>query len=55
MLLGLRLDRQMGWTDIARVLGTGDEATLTRDAATLRKRYERLKDRLRELVAAPED
>ncbi|MEO8699431.1 MAG: sigma-70 family RNA polymerase sigma factor [Kofleriaceae bacterium] len=51
MLLGLRLDRQMGWTDIARVLGSGDEAAVTREAATLRKRYERLKDRLRELVA----
>jgi RNA polymerase sigma-70 factor, ECF subfamily len=51
MLLGLRLDRQMGWADIARVLGSGDEAAVTREAATLRKRYERLKDKLRELVA----
>jgi RNA polymerase sigma-70 factor, ECF subfamily len=50
MLLGLRLDRQMAWLDIARVLGSGDEATLTREAAALRKRFERLKVKLRELV-----
>lgn len=47
-LLLLRLDRQMSWKDIARVLGGDDE--LTPRAAALRKRYERIKDRLRELV-----
>lgn len=50
MLLGLRLDRQMAWLDIAKILGSGDEAALTREAAALRKRFERLKLKLRELV-----
>lgn len=50
MLLGLRLDRKLAWSEIARVLGTGDTANLTRDAAALRKRFERLKERLRERV-----
>jgi len=50
MLLGLRLDRKMAWNDIARVLGSGDPAHLARDAAMLRKRYERLKERLRDLL-----
>lgn len=49
MLLGLRLDRQMAWTEIARILG-GEEASLAREAAVLRKRFERLKIRLRELL-----
>lgn len=52
MLLGLRLDRRMEWREIAQVLGSGDPAAQARDAATLRKRYERLKGRLRELVRA---
>jgi RNA polymerase sigma-70 factor, ECF subfamily len=50
MLLGLRLDRKMAWNDIARILGSGDPATLERDAATLRKKFERLKERLRALA-----
>ena len=50
MLLGLRLDRKLAWTEIARVLGTGETANLSRDAAALRKRFERLKERLRERV-----
>ena len=51
MLLGLRLDRQMAWTDIARVLNSdSEEAGLAREAAVLRKRFERLKTRLRELL-----
>jgi RNA polymerase sigma factor (sigma-70 family) len=49
MLLGLRLDRQMAWTEIARILGS-EEASLAREAAALRKRFERLKIRLRELL-----
>lgn len=52
MLLGLRLDRGLAWNDIARVLGDGDPAHLARDAAALRKRYERLKARLRELASS---
>jgi RNA polymerase sigma factor (sigma-70 family) len=50
MLLGLRLDREMAWNDIAQILGSGEPAALTREAAALRKRYERLKERLRELA-----
>ena len=42
MLLGLRLDRQLAWSEIAQVLGY--------DAATLRKRFERLKVKLRALL-----
>lgn len=50
MLLGLRLDRQMAWNEIAKILGAEDEAAIRRDASALRKRYERLKIRLRELI-----
>jgi RNA polymerase sigma-70 factor, ECF subfamily len=49
MLLGLRVDRRMPWNDIARVLGSEDDA-VDRDAAALRKRFERLKKRLRDLA-----
>jgi len=42
-LLVLRLDREMAWEEIAAVLsGSGEVVT----AAALRKRYERLKERL---------
>lgn len=50
MLLGLRLDKRMAWNEIAQVMGSGDPARLARDAAALRKRFERLKNRLRELT-----
>jgi RNA polymerase sigma-70 factor, ECF subfamily len=55
MLLGLRLDRRLGWTEIARILGSGDDAALARESAALRKRFERLKVRLRELVTDSRD
>ena len=42
MLLGLRLDRRLSWNDIAQVM----EAS----PAALRKRYQRLKERLEELA-----
>ena len=42
-LLILRVDRDMSWQDIARVLGETGEAAL-------RKRFERIKKRLRDLV-----
>jgi RNA polymerase sigma-70 factor, ECF subfamily len=45
-LLGLRLDRKMAWSDIARILGSGKPEELARDAAALRKRYQRLKEKL---------
>jgi RNA polymerase sigma-70 factor (ECF subfamily) len=47
-LLLLRLDRQMSWKEIARITG-GDDDIDTR-AATLRKRFARVKERLRELA-----
>ena len=48
-LLTLRVDRKMAWNDVALVL-LGDEAheDLDRAAATVRKRFDRLKKRLRE-------
>ncbi len=51
ILLGLRVDRGLEWVDIARVLSAPD-ADIKREAATLRKRFERLKHRLRELARA---
>ncbi|MFO0611746.1 MAG: sigma-70 family RNA polymerase sigma factor [Polyangiaceae bacterium] len=56
-LLILRVDRDLDWTDVARVFAEeqreegGPEPTdadLSRLAATLRKRYERVKKRLRD-------
>ncbi|HRC58763.1 MAG TPA: sigma-70 family RNA polymerase sigma factor, partial [Kofleriaceae bacterium] len=60
-LLLLRVDREMSWRDIARVLedgppqggagraDDGEPADLDRKAAALRKRFERVRDRLRAL------
>lgn len=50
MLLSLRLEQRLPWNDIARVLSNDDSNDLVRATAALRKRYQRLKDRLRELV-----
>lgn len=51
VILVLRVDRNMGWRDIARVIATGDDAAdIDRVAATLRKRFERIKARIRELT-----
>ena len=49
-LLILRLDRGMSWKDIARATAGEDERASSLDAraAALRKRYERLKQQLRE-------
>lgn len=52
MLLGLRLDRGLPWNEIAQIMGSEGGADLTREAAALRKRYERLKVRLKELAAS---
>jgi len=52
-LLVLRVDRNLPWRDIAIVVlgpDAGDDE-LTRKAAALRKQFERVKDRLRELAA----
>jgi RNA polymerase sigma-70 factor (ECF subfamily) len=49
-LLVLRLDRKLQWIDIARVMSDGDvpdSEELGRQAATLRKRFERIKEQLK--------
>jgi RNA polymerase sigma-70 factor, ECF subfamily len=53
LLLVLRVDKDLGWRDIALVMfgDCTDDAGLARRAAALRKRFERVKERLRELVA----
>jgi RNA polymerase sigma-70 factor (ECF subfamily) len=53
LLLVLRIDRDLAWDEIADVIhGQCDDAKeRTRRAASLRKRFERTKDRLRALVA----
>jgi RNA polymerase sigma-70 factor (ECF subfamily) len=48
-LLVLRLDQQLGWDEIAEVLAREGAAP---DAVALRKRYERLKEKLARLVKA---
>jgi RNA polymerase sigma-70 factor (ECF subfamily) len=58
MLLILRVDRNMAWRDLAVALGEGGESAppsdtdLDKEAARLRKRFERVKDQLRELARA---
>lgn len=48
-LLILRLDRQLSWKEVAQVMSdAGDPAS----EASLRKRFERVKDKLRELAIA---
>jgi RNA polymerase sigma-70 factor, ECF subfamily len=54
MLLVLRIDRGMSWEEIALVLGeeTIEEAARKRQSAYLRKRFQLVKDRLREEAVA---
>jgi RNA polymerase sigma-70 factor (ECF subfamily) len=57
LLLLLRVDRGLEWAEVARVLhedehGELDEAALARETARLRKRYQIVKERLRELAKA---
>jgi RNA polymerase sigma-70 factor, ECF subfamily len=54
MLLILRVDRNLAWRDIALILDgePADDDALTRRTAGLRKQFERVKLRLRELAAA---
>jgi RNA polymerase sigma-70 factor, ECF subfamily len=56
MLLVLRIDRNLSWRDIAIVMegeNIGLDETLTQKAETrFRKRFERIKDKLRELAVA---
>src|SRR5262249_9574713 len=49
-LLVLRVDRQLDWNELARVLsGELDDDALKRESARLRKRFQLLKERLMEL------
>jgi len=56
MLLVLRVDRGLSWNDLARVLHEGeedaelDDEALAREAARLRKRFQLVKDKLREMA-----
>lgn len=53
-LLILRVDRKLAWNEIAAIMADEAEPTpeqLRRGAATLRKRFERAKERLRKLAA----
>lgn len=53
-LLILRIDRKLAWRDVARVMAEGDDlddAALERYTAALRKRFEKLKAKLRGAVA----
>lgn len=55
MILILRVDRQLGWREVARILADdelSDEALRKREQA-LRKRFESIKRRLREHIGAP--
>lgn len=54
MLLVLRIDRELSWKDIARVFADDDvdDATLARESARLRKRFQLLKDDLRQRAVA---
>jgi RNA polymerase sigma-70 factor (ECF subfamily) len=53
-LLILRVDRGMSWRELAMAMGVEEESSsdeaVTRNAARLRKRFERIKLRLRELA-----
>jgi RNA polymerase sigma-70 factor (ECF subfamily) len=48
MLLGLRIDKKLAWAEIAKVLANSDDEPTARELAALRKRFERLKTKLRE-------
>lgn len=56
-LLVLRIDRRLSWQEIARVMAEEEpsDAEVTRAAATLRKRFERVKERLRKLAAEADE
>jgi DNA-directed RNA polymerase specialized sigma24 family protein len=53
MLLVLRVDRDLGWNDIAVILADGESlsgAALQRRAAGLRKQFQRTKEKLSKLA-----
>jgi RNA polymerase sigma-70 factor (ECF subfamily) len=52
-ILILRVERELDWRDLTRVFHDGaalDEATLDRESARLRKRFQSIKDRLKKLA-----
>jgi len=52
-LLLLRVDRDLGWNEIAQIVDVVDDpAEITRAAARLRQRFQKLKERLRDLAVA---
>jgi RNA polymerase sigma-70 factor, ECF subfamily len=53
MLLTLRVDRELEWRAIAQIMSdeTLEDDALTREAASLRKRFERVKEKLKRLAA----
>lgn len=58
LLLVLRVDRELDWKDLARVMNPDtelDDTALTRESARLRQRYKAVKDRLRDLIRAATD
>ncbi|HEY5927723.1 MAG TPA: sigma-70 family RNA polymerase sigma factor [Kofleriaceae bacterium] len=54
ILLTLRIDRDLAWSDVAKVMldGETDPATLQRETDRLRKRFQLLKTELRKRAAA---
>lgn len=54
-LLVLRIERELDWRDLARVMNAAaelDDVALDREAARLRKRFQAAKERLRALIRA---
>jgi RNA polymerase sigma-70 factor (ECF subfamily) len=52
-LLILRVDRDLGWNDIAEIVDDNDDPqAIARASARLRQQFQTLKDRLRELAIA---
>ncbi len=52
-LLMLRIDRNLGWSEIAEIIDDNDDPkAIARASARLRQQFQSLKDRLRELAIA---
>ena len=56
MILMLRIDRRLEWTEIARIMDEDEEpltgAAMTRKSAALRQRFQSIKEQLREMARA---
>jgi RNA polymerase sigma-70 factor, ECF subfamily len=55
LLLVLRVERELDWSELSRVMNPGvelDDDALGRESARLRKRFQSVKERLRELIRA---